>query len=160
MMKKIGRILLRFPIKHGLIRNGIFHEHYMHQLVKSNPTRSVDVGCDIFPRAAITVDINRKVKPSVVADIRFLPFRNKVFKQAICSHVLEHLANPLLAISEMKRISEEIVGGMPNRLNPWWKILNFEDHYYWSIHLLREQGFGVWSPFPYICYYFKWSLKT
>jgi len=153
-------MLLKFPIKRGLIRNGIFHEYYMRQLVKKNPGLNVDIGCDIFPRATITVDINREVKPTVVADIRFLPFQDKVFKQAICSHVLEHLDNPLRGIQEMKRISEEIVGSIPNRLNPWWKILNFKDHHYWSAHLLKKQGFDMRSPLPYICYYFKWNSRT
>ena len=38
------------------------------------------------------------------ADAQSLPFKGQVFKQVICSEVLEHLLNPMISLQEIKRI--------------------------------------------------------
>lgn len=78
----------------------------------------VDVGSggDPHPRADVLVersvdtDWDRTVKfrrsaPTVLADICALPFRTGTFDFSICSHVLEHLDDPVTAAAELSRIS-------------------------------------------------------
>ena len=40
------------------------------------------------------------------ADLHHLPFRNKSFAEAKCSHVLEHVLDPRRALSEIRRVAE------------------------------------------------------
>jgi ubiquinone/menaquinone biosynthesis C-methylase UbiE len=42
-----------------------------------------------------------------------LPFRDKEFNMAVCSHVLEHVENPRITLREIKRISEYQVFEIP-----------------------------------------------
>lgn len=56
-----------------------------------------------FPNR-LTVDIDPKRKPDIVADAHLLPFKDEEFEYIICTEVLEHLQNPAKAISEMKRV--------------------------------------------------------
>lgn len=78
----------------------------------------VDVGSggDPHPRANVIVDRQveaggertvafNRTAPVVVADIRALPFKSKVFGYSLCSHVLEHVHDPVLAAAELQRIS-------------------------------------------------------
>jgi uncharacterized protein YbaR (Trm112 family)/SAM-dependent methyltransferase len=41
----------------------------------------------------------------VCADVQALPFASKVFDWVVCSQVLEHVEDPLLAISELSRVA-------------------------------------------------------
>jgi len=56
----------------------------------------LDIGCGDNPYIAkedeivTTVDIRSEVKPTVVCDIRELPFESKYFDKVRASHVLEH----------------------------------------------------------------------
>lgn len=61
----------------------------------------LDVGCGFHSRAktldypdeeVITVDIDRDVRPGVVADARELPFEGGTFDAVLASHILEHFA--------------------------------------------------------------------
>lgn len=56
-----------------------------------------------FPNR-LTVDIDPKRKPDIVADAHSLPFEDEEFERILCTEVLEHLKNPTKAISEMKRV--------------------------------------------------------
>lgn len=78
----------------------------------------VDVGSggDPHPRADVLVERFafsggerttgfRRTAPTVVADIGALPFRESAFGYSICSHVLEHVADPVGAAEELSRVS-------------------------------------------------------
>ncbi len=95
-----------------------------------------DTCVDLDPRACTGS------KRFVQADIRSLPFSNKEFGVAYCSHVLEHMPNvPDLqkAYSELKRVADAVFICVPRRdtllawLAPdhhlWVKELN--DHELW-----------------------------
>lgn len=85
----------------------------------------LDVGCaggtftnnisHIFPQAKITgidaylnaIEYGRKKYPHInfiLADAHNLPFRNKSFDLVICYETLEHLAYPLKALNEIRRV--------------------------------------------------------
>lgn len=79
----------------------------------------IDIGSggDPHPRADVIVDRSvggasertagfRRSAPTVIADIGFLPFRDRAFDFSICAHVLEHVEDPALAAKEISRISK------------------------------------------------------
>lgn len=71
-----------------------------------NPKTRSDVLCDKFIEdneqrgGKIVTD-----RPTVEADGQFLPFSDKAFDYVICSHVLEHVEDPHLLISELMRVA-------------------------------------------------------
>ncbi len=51
-----------------------------------------------------TVDVDPEFKPDIVADIHKLPMKDGSVDAIICNSVLEHVSNPFIAMSEMKRV--------------------------------------------------------
>ena len=45
-------------------------------------------------------------RPMVVADAHHLPFKDGVFSYAICSHILEHMDDPVQFVGELTRVSK------------------------------------------------------
>lgn len=80
----------------------------------------LDIGSGTDPFPFSTVHLERYLKfsrhrhttvevtstPLVVSDVQNLPFSEKVFDFVYCSHVLEHVDNPLLACKEIMRIGK------------------------------------------------------
>jgi ubiquinone/menaquinone biosynthesis C-methylase UbiE len=66
---------------------------------------------------AVTVDVNRKHRPDVVASILCLPFRDGCFETVSAFEVIEHVENDELALQELKRVSRnKVVLSVPNSL--------------------------------------------
>lgn len=63
------------------------------------------------------------------ADVTNLPFKNKFFDFSFCSHLLEHVENPALAIDEITRVSKsgyiEIPNGIIETIQPFISHLWF-----------------------------------
>lgn len=60
---------------------------------------------DLFDgKEYICLDKEPTYKPDVVADIHNLPFKNERFDAVYCNAVLEHVENPLQAVSEIYRV--------------------------------------------------------
>jgi ubiquinone/menaquinone biosynthesis C-methylase UbiE len=57
----------------------------------------------------LNVDVFRLVSVSVVCDVQYLPFRNRVFRNVFCFHVLEHISNPAKGLAELVRVSCRLV---------------------------------------------------
>lgn len=55
--------------------------------------------CDI-----ISLDVNRHVRPTVVANTEVLPFRDFTFDFIIATEVIEHVRRPKLMLDEIKRV--------------------------------------------------------
>ncbi len=82
--------------------------------------RVLDIGSGGYPFPYATLLVERFLKPSrhrheqlvtagkplIVADIHNLPFRDKSFDFVYCSHVFEHVDNPLLACAEIMRVGK------------------------------------------------------
>jgi SAM-dependent methyltransferase len=93
--------------------------------------RVLDVGCGVghsfellAPRASIGVDVDAAAlrgqrRPTVVADMRALPFPGGVFESVLAVQSIEHVPDPERALGEIARVLRP--GGMamlvtPNRL--------------------------------------------
>ncbi len=99
-----------------------------------NPKTRSDVLCDKFidddEQRGGTVVADR---PMVEADGQFLPFADKTFDYVICAHVLEHVEDPDLLISELMRVAPrgyiETPSEIGERIYGW--------HYHnWVINLI------------------------
>lgn len=58
---------------------------------------------DFFPNQ-VAIDIDPGRHPDVVGDAHNLPFEDQSFDAVLCAEVLEHLIDPMQAISEMRRV--------------------------------------------------------
>lgn len=125
-----------------LIKRSIGEWHHMWVRLKDgenlnffNVESILDVGCGNgrymthFSRKSclvVGIDINKDIliktrngKNLVVADAHFLPFRDSYFELVFSTDVIEHLINPLHALSEMYRVSKDrIYVCTPNKLCP------------------------------------------
>ena len=72
-----------------------------------------DVNCDLLVPESdlrmVPMGSWKAPKNFVRADVRYLPFRSRSFALVHCSHVLEHLEDPLEALRELKRVSSSRV---------------------------------------------------
>jgi len=71
--------------------------------------KTLDIGAGgssyqrFFPNR-VTIDVDAKRKPDIIADAHKLPFKDGEFPVVLCTEVLEHLRDPRIAITEMKRV--------------------------------------------------------
>jgi len=108
----------------------------------------LDVGCGASPIGDVNCDLLLKhsdllwdQKPDrrinfVRVDVRYLPFRSRSFEVVHCSHVLEHLKDPLEALRELKRVSCNIVivilpFALFSVFDIFWCGRKFGDHVRW-----------------------------
>jgi predicted SAM-dependent methyltransferase len=54
----------------------------------------LDIGCGLAKRGSINIDLNREVKPDIVADAKYLPFRDSRFDKLFAFSILEHVYEP------------------------------------------------------------------
>ena len=67
----------------------------------------------------------------VVGNVQDMPFRDKVFDYAICSHLLEHVEHPDQAISELQRVAKR--GYIEVPFEGAQKLYDFPSHL-WYVH--------------------------
>jgi SAM-dependent methyltransferase len=93
-----------------------YQQPFIHQRFPPG-ARVLDVGSggDPFPYATVLVDrylepthhrtdaFHRSGLPVVIADIHALPFAAQTFDYVMCSHVLEHVDDPVRACAELQR---------------------------------------------------------
>ena len=102
-----------------------------------NPKTRSDVLCDKFIEdneqrgGNIVTD-----RPTVEADGQFLPFSDKAFDYVICSHVLEHVEDPHLLISELMRVAKRGYIETPSEIGE--RIYGWQYHN-WVVNLIDGQ---------------------
>ena len=82
----------------------------------SHPHPKADVTCDLYFNAEFEggpIHIIEQ-KNFVICDAQNLPFRDQAFEESNCTHVLEHLTDPVLGFSELKRVSRRGYIEMPS----------------------------------------------
>ena len=71
----------------------------------------------------------RIIHPLFDADAADMPFAEGVFDYSICSHVLEHVADPAAVIAELTRVSRAGYIEVPEASSA--KIVDFPSHLWW-----------------------------
>ena len=77
----------------------------------------LDVGCGQKKEGTVNIDIDRNVKPDVLCDMLFFPFRKGSFRKVILTWVVEHTTKPDQLISGCYEVLEPsgiIDVGFPN----------------------------------------------
>lgn len=100
-----------------------------------NPKTRSDVLCDKFidddeQRGGVIV----ADRPMVEADGQFLPFADGAFDYVICAHVLEHVEDPDLLISELMRVAPRGYIETPSEIGE--KIYGWHYHN-WVVNLIE-----------------------
>lgn len=75
----------------------------------ASQVKTLDVGSggsayDVFFPNRITIDIDEKRRPDIVADAEQMPFDDDTFELILCTEVLEHVKNPETVLSECLRV--------------------------------------------------------
>ena len=117
----------------------------------------LNVGCGRDPLEGWTnLDVAPWPGVDVLADItRQIPLPDDSVTEILCSHVIEHIADPLAAFAELYRVaapgcvaefhtphgSSDIAWTDPTHLRPWFEAswAPFAQPYHWRM----EQGYGA-----------------
>lgn len=112
---------------HGAIREKTLNQkvnlskHKKHEL---HHFERLNVGCGNKADGDVNVDLHvestkhrssgkpilfRAIKNFIVCDAQYLPFKDKSFRVAESSHVIEHLVNPNNLLTEMVRVASSLV---------------------------------------------------
>jgi SAM-dependent methyltransferase len=93
-----------------------------------NPHLRANVLCDKF--VADATERNGQPiladRPFVVGDAERLPFADQAFDFVVCSHLLEHVANPAAVLRELKRVAPR--GYIETPSTNWEKLQGFPFH--------------------------------
>jgi len=78
--------------------------------------------------------------PFTQADVEKLPFEDKTFDYVYCSHVLEHVANPVQALNEIQRVGKRGFIEVPTKMSD--TIFNYTrlgDFHKWYINKVGDK---------------------
>jgi len=146
--------------------------HVMELIKRYFTGKVLDAGCGtgrhlpLMPEGSVGLDVDatilRKHKKEkynfIVADLNaHLPFRQEIFDVILCSHVLEHLLDPNLALSDLNRVLKTngcLIVAVPNPDYPFFNFYNpnWKGHLHkWSFFearsFIEEHGFTVDKTF-------------
>ena len=121
----------------------------------------LDVGCGNDPKGTVNCDLflgptihrwkmtpihKKRVKNLIRADGQHLPFRDNCFEISYSSHTLEHVDNPELMISEMERVSKNLIiiitplGWLSEFSHVIWrKIPSGHKHRFWGKEFVKRK---------------------
>jgi len=134
----------------------------------------LDVGCGSRPKGDVNVDLRQNVQanqhlfmsPQEIPNFIFasgerLPFRDYVFSEVLCYHVIEHVKEPTRMLFELIRVANgEVTVKCPHRMSqhPWTRPRHHRNFFNksWFNNTLRKhpkvRGFYMeitkWQPFP------------
>jgi len=101
-------------------------------------TNKVDIGGGYRSKPGfMRLDLDLSLRPNLIADAHCLPFRNEAIDEIYCSHLLEHLQDPVVAAKEVMRVlrpSGHSVFIVPNI------------HFPWTIYIMHKYG-NRYSPY-------------
>lgn len=103
------------------------------------------------PYGDVTIDINPRMGDGKieVADVRDIPYSNRYFGAAFCSHVLEHLAtieDASQALNEMERVADRVFVVSPHKTSIFAHI--HPNHHLWVTpsgdgYIIEQRGNGA-----------------
>jgi len=96
----------------------------------------LDLGAGKQPKAALSLDLSKKCRPNIVADIQQLPLRSESVSSIICSHTIEHAKESKEAMSEIRRILRKngtLILFVPDDESMFWRIIRP----LWSVYYQR-----------------------
>lgn len=106
----IGGNYVLNQVYNGLANNYVAEQARKYARSRNKPV--LDFGCGISPRGDYNVDVVPRNTTNFKLIHSFekpkLPFPDKFFASALCSHVLEHTSNPEHTLKELNRVAERV----------------------------------------------------
>ncbi len=147
---RVGAFSLRGAHPVPATRFAYQRNYIRHAFQRGELVLDVGSGGDPFPEATILADrylqpthhrsaaFAAHGKPVVICDVDALPFQSAQFAYVVCSHVLEHVDDPIAACRELQRIAEagfiETPTLMKDALFAWakgmhrWYVVTIANH--------------------------------
>jgi len=102
---------------------------FLKNIYLKNEKFDFNICCGTTSCDGINADVVKKNVPRfvLIKDIYKLPFKNKQFKNTICSHTIEHVEDPIRFFKELERVSKNVVILIP----PLWDLggmINIFEH--------------------------------
>lgn len=100
----------------------------------------------------LSMDIDMRLRPAIVANARQMPFETGAFQSVICTEVLEHVPQPDQCLQEIRRVLAP--GGILYLTVPMLWPLHYEPHDYYRYtrhgirYLLETAGFELMETNP------------
>jgi len=119
ILAAIMAIFITHLIDYRILKSYYFNKKKWDLNISCGPTDGGGINADIVER-----DVPRFV---LVKSIYSLPFKDKQFKNTVCSHTMEHVDDPDRFYQELRRVSENVVVIIP----PVWDfaaLLYFPEH--------------------------------
>ena len=138
MIKKILRKLFIGKEKHRFY----YQKKYIDfNIKKGERVLDIESGSDGFPLATHIADLYSEFsgkKPFTKCDVENMPFQDKEFDFVYCSHVLEHVNDPVKACSELIRVGKRGYIETPTRLFEIMCNVGFNDptEHKWYVNLI------------------------
>jgi SAM-dependent methyltransferase len=114
--------------------------HYVKHVIVQSRRWGLNIACGYTDGGGVNADIvAHDTVPNfvLITDIYHLPFADKQFDTALCSHTIEHVDDPVALYGELTRVAREVVIITP----PIWDLfatLNFREHK-WIVLSWRKQ---------------------
>lgn len=114
-------------------------------LIKGSTILDVGSRSEKIREDAISLDIDRRVRPEVCASVSFLPFRDCSFDYITMLEVIEHLDDDQLprALLDCKRVGSQIILSTPNCDSKIWDKIVWP---LWS-HTVGREWLGAHKQF-------------
>ena len=144
-------ILITILLGYAFVAHFISYKIIKRRIIAKN-TWDLNICCGTIDGGGVNADIFQHTRlPNFVLleDVYNLPFKDKQFKKALCSHTLEHVADPQRFYDELVRVSEELTIIIP----PLWDILaafDFFEHKYIFLSMTkRHHTLPRFTPLPF-----------
>lgn len=113
--------------------------HWLKRRIVHRRRWGLNICCGTTDGGGVNADIvaHQPLPKFVQVQVTRLPFRDKQFRHALCSHTLEHVTNPQDFFNEMQRVSDQVTLVLP----PLWDLtaaFNLLEHRWLFLTLRKE----------------------
>jgi hypothetical protein len=113
--------------------------HWLKNRIVGRQRWGLNICCGTTDGGGVNADIvaHQPLPKFVKVQITRLPFRTKQFRYVLCSHTLEHVADPQAFFDEMQRVGDQVTLVLP----PLWDLtaaFNLLEHR-WLFLTLRKK---------------------
>lgn len=101
----------------------------------------LDLGAGKSSKGKISVDVATEFNPDIVADVQFLPIRNRSVSSIVSSHVIEHVNDLNKVMDEIRRVLKNdglAVFFLPDDGSKLWRLIKPIWTVYYGVAVSKE----------------------